>query len=81
MNRVIRMPSDKETTNANERNAKPWFPQVGSWFVSKKGDTFFKLDMFPDQMFMLSKPKSQAEPGVDQTQEAPEVDQTEDVPF
>lgn len=63
------MPSEAEKKNAEERGAKAWFPQVGSWFVSKKGDTFFKLDMFPDQMFMLSKPREQ------------EVDQTEDIPF
>ena len=67
--RVIRMPSDKETANAAERNAKAFFPTVGTWFVSKKGDTFVKLDMFADQLFMLSQPKEQApqqEAGVDQ---------------
>jgi len=69
MNFVVRMPSDKETANANERNAKPFFPRIGSWFVSKKGDTFVKLDMFPDILLMLSKPREQ------------EVDQTEDIPF
>ena len=69
ISRVVRMPSDKEKAEAESRNKTAWWPAVGSWFVSKKGDTFVKLDMFPDQLLMLSKPKDQ------------EVDQTDGMNF
>ena len=68
INRVVRAPSDKEKADAESRNKNAWWPQIGSWFVSKKGDTFVKLDMFPDQLYMLSKPQTPAQE-VDQTDE------------
>jgi len=67
MNRIVRLPSSAESKNAEERNAKAWFPQVGVWWKTKKSQIMFKIDIFADQVFMLSEPKEeeQKEPGDD----------------
>lgn len=62
MNRIIRLPSKAESTNAEERDAKAFFPQVGAWWKTQKGQVMFKLDIFADQVFMLSEPKDKTEP-------------------
>lgn len=64
ISRIVRLPSAAETKNAEERNAKVFFPQVGSWWRTKKGQTMMKLDIIPDAVFMLSEPREQ---NVDQT--------------
>lgn len=57
MDRVVRLPSKAETENAEQNNRKPWFPWVGSWWKTKKGQLMFKLDLIPDTIFMMQKPK------------------------
>ena len=57
MNRVIRIPSEAETKNAESRNAKAFFPGIGVWWKTAKGQIMLKLDMIPDAVYMLSEPK------------------------
>ena len=61
MNRIIRLPSEAETKSAEERNQKPFFPGVGVWWKTQKGQVMLKLDLVPDAVFMLSEPKSKGE--------------------
>jgi hypothetical protein len=57
MNKIVRLPSKAETDNAESRKAKAWFPQVGAWWKSQKGQLMFKLDILPDVVFLLQEPK------------------------
>lgn len=50
-----------------------------SW--EKDGQKHYRVKINAHRIEFIGKPRGQAEPGVDQTQEAPEVNQTEDVPF
>ena len=50
-----------------------------SW--EKDGVKHYRVKINAHRIEFIGKPRGQAEPGVDQTQEAPEVNQTEDVPF
>ena len=61
MNKIVRLPSKAETDNAAGRNAKAWFPQVGAWWKSQKGQLMFKLDILPDVVFLLQEPKPKPE--------------------
>ena len=50
-----------------------------SW--EKDGQKHYRVKINAHRVEFIGAKKSQAEPGVDQTQEAPEADQTEDVLF
>ena len=78
MNKIVRLPSEKETARAEADGKKAWFAQIGSWWRTDKGQVFLKLDLIPDTVYMLSVPREDA-PQQEQAKAAVGVDQ--EVPF
>ena len=77
MNRIVRLPSEKETAQAEKTGKKPWFANVGSWWKTQKGQVFLKLNLIPDTVFLLSVPREDAP----QQEQAAEVGVDQEVPF
>lgn len=65
MEKVVRLPSAAEKERAEASNKQAWFPHVGAWWKNDKGNTFFKLDLIPDAVFMLQVPKEKSQPEED----------------